>query len=138
MMQLKAIFSVLLRRYEFELAQPPGELPGRPLEDGGAARAAVPRPLPAAAEAARPVAKAGERRGGAGAAVAGGLRVRVDRDLCQGHAVCAGEAPEVFRVDPEDGGARPACASEPPAELRAKVEAAVQHCPTRALSSIED
>ena len=38
MMQLKAIFSVLLRDWEFELAQPLGHLPQRPLEDGRAAR----------------------------------------------------------------------------------------------------
>ena len=47
MMQLKAIFSVLLRDYEFELAQPLGDLPRRPLEDGRPARAAVPGALPA-------------------------------------------------------------------------------------------
>ena len=45
MMQLKAIFSVLLRDWEFELAQPPRHLPQRPLEDGGPARSS---PAPSA------------------------------------------------------------------------------------------
>ena len=47
MMQLKAIFSDLLLRYEFELVAAARELPQRPLEDGRAAPAAVPRALPA-------------------------------------------------------------------------------------------
>ncbi len=46
MIQLKAIFSVLLRDWTFELAQPPGHLPQRPLQDGGPARPPVRGPLP--------------------------------------------------------------------------------------------
>ena len=112
------------------------ELPQRPLEDGRAARAAVPRALPAARGGG-----AAARAGGAGRAArpraAGGLRVRVDRDLCQGHGVCAGEAPEVFQVDPKTGSSS-LLREELAPELRAKVEAAVRHCPTRALSLSED
>ena len=48
MMQLKAIFSVILRDFEFELAQPLGVLPRRLLQDGDPAPAALPGPLPAA------------------------------------------------------------------------------------------
>ena len=64
------------------------------------------------------------------------MRVIVDRDLCQGHAACEEEAPEVFRVAK---GARPSTLlqPEPPEALRAKVQAAVKYCPTRALR-IED
>ena len=47
-MQIKAIFSVLLREYEFEMAQPRRQLPQRPLEDGGAAGPARQGPLPQA------------------------------------------------------------------------------------------
>ena len=46
MMQLKAIFSVILRDYEFELAQPSRGLPRRRLQDGHPARPAVPGALP--------------------------------------------------------------------------------------------
>jgi len=65
------------------------------------------------------------------------LRVVVDRDLCQGHGVCAGEAPEVFQVDPKTGALVVLRETVPP-ELRARVEAAVRHCPTRALSLREE
>jgi ferredoxin len=60
------------------------------------------------------------------------LRVIVDRDLCQGHAVCEEEAPEVFRV-PKGAQTVELLQPEPPEELRAQVKAAVQYCPTRAL-----
>ena len=60
------------------------------------------------------------------------MRIRVDRDLCQGHAVCKEEAPEVFDVDAGEN--QVVVLDEQPAEdLRAKVQAAVKYCPTRAL-----
>jgi ferredoxin len=65
------------------------------------------------------------------------LRIIVDRDLCQGHGVCAGEAPEAFQVDPKTGALVVLRETVPP-ELRARVEAAVRHCPTRALSLREE
>ena len=82
-MQIKAIFSVLLREYEFEMAQPADTLPQRPLEDGGPAGPARQGPLPQA------------HRVGAAAV---GYRVEVDLDLCQGHAMCELEAPDYFTV----------------------------------------
>ena len=61
--------------------------------------------------------------------------IRVDLDLCQGHAVCVSEAPELFNLNRQDGQDKVVLLSENPApELRAKVESAVRHCPTRALS----
>ena len=79
MMQLKAIFSVLLLDWEFELAQPLGLLPQRPLEDGGPAPAALRGPVPA--QGGRP-----GRRDRL-------MRVVVDLDLCQGHGVCESRGP---------------------------------------------
>jgi sterol 14-demethylase len=59
------------------------------------------------------------------------LRIALDRDLCQGHAVCVGEAPEVFKIG-EDG--KVALVSEhPDASLRDKALAATLYCPTRAI-----
>jgi ferredoxin len=65
------------------------------------------------------------------------VKIKVDRDLCQGHGVCRTEAPELFDVDREieqvivkD--------ERPPESLRAKVEAAVRYCPTRALAIEEE
>jgi ferredoxin len=59
------------------------------------------------------------------------MKIEVDQDLCQGHAMCELEAPGVFAVP---------CKSkvtlidpEPPESQRAAVEAAVRYCPTQAL-----
>lgn len=63
------------------------------------------------------------------------MRIELDLDLCQGHAMCELEAPDVFEV-PHKGRARlldPA----PPEELRPQAEAAVRYCPTRALKIID-
>jgi ferredoxin len=66
---------------------------------------------------------------------AGAFRVRVDIDLCQGHAVCANECPEVFEIDPEENKVV-LRSKNPGASLRASVESAVRHCPTRAISIV--
>ncbi|MEM8610069.1 MAG: ferredoxin [Myxococcota bacterium] len=60
------------------------------------------------------------------------MEIKVDFDLCQGHAVCMGEAPEVFQVD--DNGFLNILQDQPPEELRAKVEQAVKYCPTGAIT----
>ena len=61
-------------------------------------------------------------------------RVRCDLDLCQGHAVCMGEAPEVFDIDSVDGEDKVVLVEETPSPaLRRKVERAVKYCPTQAL-----
>jgi sterol 14-demethylase len=65
------------------------------------------------------------------------VRIKVDRDLCQGHAVCRSEAPEVFDVDRESEQVI-VKDERPPESLRAKVVAAVRYCPTRALSIEEE
>ncbi len=75
--------------------------------------------------------------GAAAAATAGGTRVVVDLDLCQGHGVCATEAPAVFRLD-HAGGKVELLDPQPPDTLRAQVDLAVRHCPTRAIKLVED
>jgi ferredoxin len=60
------------------------------------------------------------------------MKVVVDTDLCQGHAMCELEAPEVFTV-PKNGTVR-VLTTDPPTELHAAVRLAVQYCPTRAIS----
>ncbi|UBU09264.1 ferredoxin [Nonomuraea gerenzanensis] len=59
------------------------------------------------------------------------MKLRADLDLCQGHAMCELEAPDVFEV-PRKGKVR-VLVEEPDESLRAQVEAAVRYCPTRAL-----
>lgn len=66
----------------------------------------------------------------------GSYRVEVDADLCQGHAMCELEAPDVFSVPKR--GIVEIVDSEPPDEIREDVERAVEMCPTRALSIIEN
>ncbi|MEU0539872.1 ferredoxin [Nocardia sp. NPDC005978] len=63
------------------------------------------------------------------------MRIVVDRDLCQGHAVCAAEAPEVFSV-PRRGPVE-LLDAEPGPDVRAQVQDAVRYCPTQALSIID-
>ena len=130
MMQIKAIFSVLLRRYEFEMAQPADSYRNdhskmvvqlRPPCRVRYRRRVEQRPA-AVASAVRE-SEAAQRP----------CRVRVDIDLCQGHSVCASEAPEVFTVDKSANKVR-LLVDTVPAELRGKVEKAVRYCPTHAIS----
>jgi ferredoxin len=68
------------------------------------------------------------------------MRVKIDLELCQGHALCQEEAPEVFRVLERAGAYDQVSLREehPPAALRAKVEAAARHCPNRVIRIEED
>lgn len=63
------------------------------------------------------------------------MRVTVDVGVCQGHAQCEDAAPEVFEVG--DDALAHLRMTDPPEELRAKVEDAVRRCPTEAIR-IED
>jgi len=65
----------------------------------------------------------------------GGYRVEVDLDLCQGHAMCALEAPDFFRV-PKRGTVE-ILDAEPPEDARAEIQRAIESCPTRALYVVE-
>lgn len=64
------------------------------------------------------------------------MRVEVDLDLCQGHAACELEAPDVFVV-PKRGKVE-VSAESLAEEQRSEVEMAVRYCPTGALKIVED
>jgi sterol 14-demethylase len=132
MMQLKAIFSHLLRRFEFELAQAPESY----ANDHSKMVVQLKQPCRVRYRRRQPVValREGARSGGdASSPESGTFRVVVDSDLCQGHGVCTVESPTVFEVDPEAH--KVVLRVERPAEaFRASVESAVRHCPTRALS----
>ena len=64
------------------------------------------------------------------------MRVVVDPDMCQGHAMCALEAPGVFQV-PKHGTVEIVTPEVTP-ENEAAVREAIRHCPTQALSLKED
>jgi sterol 14-demethylase len=134
MMQLKAIFSILLRRYAFELAQPRD----RYGEDHSKMVVAVRQPCRVRYR----------RREAAGSSVEPQAAarppersrpycVRVDLELCQGHGVCVNESPEVFALDERE--LRVRLLEERPGEQRRPgVESAVRHCPTRALEIVDE
>jgi len=140
LMQLKAIATSLLRRYDFELAAPADAY----VDDYTKMVVQPKQPCPV-----RYRARAGQRRNAGSRTTADGttgrrarvggkhMKVRVDYGLCQGHAVCMSEAPEVFRVDDKTGELT-LLDENPPEGLRAKVEAAVKYCPTRALSIVDE
>ena len=60
------------------------------------------------------------------------MKITVDRDLCQGHAMCELEAPEVFRVGKSDQ--VELLREVPDAAHKDGVRLAVKYCPTHALT----
>lgn len=64
------------------------------------------------------------------------MRIKADLELCQGHAMCELEAPDVFTV-PKRGKVEILDPS-PPDSLRAGVLSAIRECPTQAISIIDD
>ena len=61
------------------------------------------------------------------------MKVVADTDLCQGHQMCQGEAPDVFGFD-EDADTVTLLDEHPDDFARPLVEAAVRYCPAMALS----
>jgi sterol 14-demethylase len=149
LLQVKAILAVLLRHYEFELSGDPiGEdfhgLVVGPTEpcrlryrrrEGTHTRGAKPRGTqPSGTQ---------PRANGNGAShtateVAGArpFRVTIDSDLCQGHAVCIEETPELFAIG--DDGKVKLLQTEPPAALYASASLAAKYCPTRTIQVIAE
>lgn len=126
LLQIKAILAILLRRYHFELVNPRVESDFHGLVVGPKEPCRVRyRRRQAVAAAPRPRAES------AGAAPERRYRVSIDLDLCQGHAACAGEAPEVFRVD--GVGKVKLLDPTPEASLSGKLESAARFCPTKAI-----
>ena len=160
LLQVKAILAILLRRYDFELATAnigsdfhglvvgptePCRLRYRRRRDAaaeGASRSSASRSVVATSNGTGASAKKSAAASGcpfdapAEAAAVKPFRVVADHDLCQSHAVCMGEAPEVFQANGVDKVVL--LAPRPDVALRAQIEKAVAHCPTRALKIIED
>jgi sterol 14-demethylase len=148
--QIKAIFAVLLRKYEFALTAEPSTYvddytqmivqPKSPCRVKYRRRE-VGRP---ASETAAPVQSAKVEPGAGCPFHAEGnlnvpttppklseLRVVVDRQLCQGHAMCMGEAPDIFKV--HENGDLEILKPEVSEEALQRVENAVRYCPNSAL-----
>ena len=131
-LQIKAILATLLRRYEFSSTSDPvgSDFHGLVIGPSQPCRIRYRRRQPQTTRQ-TPGPVESRASGSAQAAHPKAFRVICDLDLCQSHAACMGEAPEVFRVGRV--GKVSLLQERPSAELRAKVEAAVKHCPTGTL-----
>jgi len=131
MLQLKAIFSILLRRYTFELVdekdhyqddftqmvvQPVSPCRVRYIKRKVIKTATVEATLTEAQE---------NLQTGAG------FHIKIDRELCQGHATCMAEAPELFQVD--EAGNLTVLQENPALALLEKARQAEKYCPTKAI-----
>jgi sterol 14-demethylase len=156
-LQIKAILALLLGQYEFELAGDAIDSdfhglvvgPKEPCRVRYRKRAQPSVTMNAAAELSKlaspeEMAAAMQAHGANGHANGNGhaaksqpkkLKIQLDTDLCQGHAVCVGEAPEVFRIG-DDGKVELALdliGGDLPLSLYGKVHEAAQYCPTRTI-----
>lgn len=158
LLQIKAILAILLGRYEFDLLGDPiasdfqglvvgpkeplrvryrrrqnkqVQPPSRVVQ---AAPAAAPATVSVTAPASAP-APAGKANGCPFQAASGGMRLSVDHALCQGHAVCVGDVPEVFALG-QDGKVSLKM-EQPPPELVERVRQTASRCPTKAIRIAE-
>ena len=135
MMQLKAIFSVMLRDFTFEPAQPVDtyrdDTSKLVIQLAQPCRARVRRRTAAGAGSAGTAAPA--ERGDRGSAA--GPRIVADLDLCQGHQMCQAEAPGVLGWD-DDARQVVVLDQQPGPERLADLHTAVRACPAMALDLV--
>lgn len=136
MFQIKAIFAVLLRRYDFELVDPPnsyvddyGEMIVQPkspcrirykLRDTSHLKSHTPQAAQNSSVCPMHAPKVEQR-----------YRINIDRQLCQGHAMCMGEAPDLFQVDSQNILHIPN--TTPALATLEKAQRAARHCPNQAI-----
>jgi sterol 14-demethylase len=132
-LQIKAILATLLRHYEFSSTRDAigSDFHGLVIGPSQPCRIRYRRRSQPAAQTA-PTRTATRADRPASEVTAKPFRVVCDLDLCQSHAACMGEAPEVFRVGRV--GKVSLIEERPSPELRAKVESAVRQCPTGTLA----
>jgi len=135
MLQLKAIYAILFRRYKFELVDPPESYqddykqmvvqPGSPCRVRYTKRDNIQQ---AEVESKKATEETASKQHC--------FKVDVDYDLCQGHANCMAEAAEIFQVD--DKGMLTVLQDTPDNALLKKAQAAAQYCPTGAIKIKQD
>ena len=138
--QIKTIFAVLLRRLDFELVDPPDSYhddytqmivqPKSPCRVRQRPRTDL-APLDSDADGVE--AGAGPVDGSTRAPLPEVLRIEIDGELCQGHAVCMGAVPEVFRVREARDAQAELLVTTVRGALVAKVERARRLCPNQAI-----
>ncbi|TNF36493.1 MAG: cytochrome P450 [Gammaproteobacteria bacterium] len=140
MFQIKTIFAILLRRYSFELTESPDHYvddynemivqPKSPCRVRYRKRHDISKVVSAAALS---------DAAAAGCPFSGGstenisVTITVDTDLCQGHAVCMGEAPELFKVADVADAKAEVIVRHPSGDLIAKAKKAERLCPNAAI-----
>ena len=132
MLQLKAIFSILLRRYTFELVDEKDQYqddftqmvvqPLSPCRVRYVKRKSLQASTEEIAESSVAQTETVEPTG---------FQIHLDRELCQGHATCMAEAPELFYVD--DEGNVTVLQDNPSLEALEKAQLAKKYCPTKAI-----
>ncbi len=132
MLQLKAIFSILLRRYTFELIDDKDnyqdDFTQMVVQPVSPCRVRYKKRM----EIKGAVSESEKKSGQEGAQSVSGLHIKIDRELCQGHATCMAEAPELFQVD--DAGNVTVLQENAPQELLTKARQAEKYCPTKAIT----
>lgn len=129
--QIKAIFCILLRRYEFELVGAPeyyrDDYTKMVVEPASPCRVRYRR-----RHQAKPADSVQNASGESQGLATGRYRIEVDWDLCKGHGTCMGEAPELFQVDAD--GRLTVLNDSPDEALLDKARAAARYCPTQAIT----
>ncbi|QFY44797.1 cytochrome P450 [Candidatus Methylospira mobilis] len=134
--QIKAIISVLLMRYRFELSAPAesyrDDYKKMVVEPGSPCLIRYQRNN-RASTASSDNASPGLHHQAAGGCphAAAGFQVEIDMDLCKGHGACTGEAPEIFHVDEE--GRVTLLDAQADHALLEKARQAEKYCPTQAI-----
>jgi sterol 14-demethylase len=136
MLQLKAIFSILLRRYSFELIADKDtyqddftQMVVQPLSPCRVRYKKRSLIKEASAGSTTEVIQERVQPGPS-------FKITIDRELCQGHATCMTEAPELFQVD--DAGNLTVLQENPPLELLKKAQQAEKYCPAKAIKIESD
>ena len=131
MLQLKAIFSILLRRYTFELVDEKDhyqddftQMVVQPLSP---CRVRYIRRTDFRENVVE-LTQADSRKNVLASAC---FEIKIDRELCQGHAACMAESPEIFHVD--DEGNLTVLQENPSLDLLEKARLAEKYCPTKAI-----
>lgn len=147
MFQIKTIFAVMLRRYAFELVDAPENYvddytqmivqPKSPCRIRYRRRAPIgmarhresDAPPPRASAGGCPVAHHGDHEPE--------VAIRLDLQLCQGHANCMAEAPELFAVPAVNDAKARLLEAHPRGALIEKARRAARFCPTNAIRVVE-
>jgi sterol 14alpha-demethylase len=131
LLQLKAIFSILLRRYTFELIDDKDtyqdDFTQMVVQPASPCRVRYIKRTDLKAAAVQPT----RNNASENAQTSPSFNITIDRELCQGHATCMTEAPELFQVD--DAGNLTILQENPPLDLLPKAQQAEKYCPTKAI-----